>query len=64
MRPQRLHVPSQVRATFIRAALAAFAGFAVLGLFTAVVPGFLGQILDIHNRATVGVVGGRSPVCV
>jgi MFS family permease len=45
-----------VRATFIRAALAGFAGFAVLGLFTAVVPGFLGQILGIHNRATVGVV--------
>jgi MFS family permease len=56
MRPQRLHVPSEVRATFIRAALAGFAGFAVLGLFTAVVPGFLGQILGIHNRATVGVV--------
>jgi MFS family permease len=56
IRPQRLHVPAEVRAIFIRAALAGFAGFAVLGLFTAVAPGFLAEILDIHNHATVGLV--------
>ncbi|MGH7919510.1 MAG: MFS transporter, partial [Candidatus Dormibacteraceae bacterium] len=41
---------------FVPAALAGFAGFAVLGLFTAVVPGFLGQILGIGSRAAVGLV--------
>src|SRR3954470_10892174 len=56
LRLQRLGLPSAVRPTFVRAALASFAGFAVLGLFTAVVPGFLGQILGIHNHATVGLI--------
>jgi MFS family permease len=56
LRAQRLHVPSEMRPLFLRAALAAFAGFAVLGLFTAVAPGFLGQILGIQNRAIVGLV--------
>jgi hypothetical protein len=45
-----------VRGVFVRAALAAFAGFAVLGLFTAVAPGFLGELLSIDNHATVGLV--------
>jgi MFS family permease len=56
IRPQRLHVPLEVRATFVRAALAGFAGFAVLGLFAAVVPGFLAQILGVENPAVIGVV--------
>ena len=56
LRPQRLRVPPEVRGVFVRAALAAFAGFAVLGLFTAVAPGFLGELLNIDNHATVGVV--------
>jgi MFS family permease len=55
-RPQRLHVPVEVRATFVRSALAGFAGFAVLGLFTAVAPGFLAQILGVQSHATVGIV--------
>src|SRR5205807_3342401 len=42
LRPQALRVPAQVRSIFIRAALAGFAGFAVLGLFTAVSPAFMG----------------------
>jgi MFS family permease len=54
--PQRLHVPPEVRATFVRAALAAFAGFAVLGLFTAVAPAFLGQVLGVTSHASVGLV--------
>jgi hypothetical protein len=45
-----------VRATFVRAALAGFAGFAVLGLFTAVAPAFLGQVLGVKSHATVGLV--------
>jgi MFS family permease len=56
VRLQKLSVPAEMRAVFVRAALAAFAGFAVLGLFTAVAPGFLGQILGITNRAIVGLV--------
>jgi hypothetical protein len=50
------HVPAEVRAVFVPAALAGFAGFAVLGLFTAVAPGFLGQILGIASPATAGAV--------
>jgi MFS family permease len=45
-----------VRTIFVRAALAGFAGFAVLGLFTAIAPGFLRGILDINNHAIVGLV--------
>jgi MFS family permease len=45
-----------MRAIFVRAALAGFAGFAVLGLFTAVSPAFLGQELGVTNRAAVGLV--------
>jgi MFS family permease len=56
LRLQRLRVPVELRPMFVRAALAASAGFAVLGLFTAVVPGFLGEILAIDNRAIVGLV--------
>ncbi|WP_375485802.1 MFS transporter [uncultured Jatrophihabitans sp.] len=54
--PRRLHVPNEVRGVFARAAVAGFAGFAVLGLFTAVSPAFLGTVLHRHNAALVGVV--------
>jgi MFS family permease len=56
LRPQPLRVPSQMRSTFIDAALAGFAGFAVLGLMTAVTPAFLGQELGVTSRAIVGLV--------
>lgn len=52
----RLSVPAEVRTDFARAALTAFAGFCVLGLFTAVVPTFLHQSLGIANNAVVGVL--------
>ena len=55
LRPQALHVPPEVRAIFVRAALAAFAGFAVLGFFSAVAPGFMREFLDVENHATVGL---------
>jgi MFS family permease len=54
--PRPPRVPAAARATFVRAALAGFAGFAVLGLFTAVAPAFLGEILGIHRPAIVGLV--------
>jgi MFS family permease len=56
LRPQALKIPKELRSTFIDAALAGFAGFAVLGLLTAVTPDFLGQELGVTNRAIVGLV--------
>jgi MFS family permease len=56
LRPQALRVPREMRSTFIEAAVAGFAGFAVLGLMTAVTPDFLGQELGVTNRAIVGLV--------
>jgi MFS family permease len=56
LRPQALKVPPEVRATFVRAGLAGFAGYAVLGLFTAVTPAFLAQELGVTSRAVVGLV--------
>jgi MFS family permease len=54
--PQRIHVPAEMRQVFARAAIGGFAGFAVLGLVTAVSPAFLGQVLHRHSPALVGVV--------
>jgi MFS family permease len=56
LRPRRLRIPDQVRPVFVRVGLATFAGFAVLGLFSAVAPEFLGQILEVKSHATLGVV--------
>jgi MFS family permease len=56
LRPQALKVPAEVRATFVQAALAGFAGYAVIGLFTAVAPAFLAQDLGVTSRAVVGLV--------
>jgi MFS family permease len=56
LRVQRPTVPAQVRPVFVRGAIAGFAGFAVLGLFTSVAPAFLGQELGVHNAAAVGLI--------
>ena len=53
---QRLSVPVEVRAVFVIAALAAFAGFAVTGLFTAVAPSFLANVVGIDNHALAGLI--------
>jgi predicted MFS family arabinose efflux permease len=53
---QRLGVPDEVRPTFVRAAVAGFAGFAVLGFFTAVSPLFLGQVLHETRHLVTGLV--------
>ena len=53
---QRLSVPAQVRPVFVIAATAAFAGFAVLGLFNAVSPSFLAGIIGIGNHAVAGAI--------
>jgi MFS family permease len=53
---QRLSIPVEVRAIFVIASLAAFAGFAVTGLFTAVAPSFLSQVVGIDNHAVAGLI--------
>lgn len=54
--PQKLSLPREVRGVFVPAAIAGFAGFAVLGFFTAVAPAVLGQLLNLPNHALVGAV--------
>jgi MFS family permease len=56
LRVQALSVPRETRAAFIPAALAGFAGFAVMGLSTAVSPAFLGHVLSITSDIVVGAV--------
>ncbi|TCP19703.1 putative MFS family arabinose efflux permease [Scopulibacillus darangshiensis] len=56
LRIQKLRVPSEVRATFIRAVIPGFAGFSVLGLFTSVSPSFLQEVLHFDNKAVLGVI--------
>jgi MFS family permease len=55
LRVQRLAVPAQVRGALAQAGTAGFAGFAVLGLFTAVSPALLG-LLGHHSPVLTGVV--------
>lgn len=55
---QRLSVPIEVRPVFITASLAAFAGFAVTGLFTSVAPSLLTDIIGIGNHALAGLMAG------
>jgi MFS family permease len=53
---QRLSVPAEVRPVFVVAAIAGFAGFAVLGLFTAVAPSFIAQVIGVANHAAAGAI--------
>ncbi|HVW40752.1 MAG TPA: MFS transporter [Amycolatopsis sp.] len=55
-RPQRISVPADARGRFFAAGAAALAGFAVLGLFTSLAPGFLADTLHQHSHALAGVV--------
>ncbi len=53
---QRISVPAQVRPVFVIASLAAFAGFSVTGLFGAVAPSFLADVIGIDNHAMAGLL--------
>lgn len=55
---QRLSVPPEVRSVFVTAALAAFAGFSVTGLFTSVAPSLLTNVIGIGNHALAGLMAG------
>jgi len=54
LQPQRLHVPGEIRADFLRSAMAAGAGFAVLGVLTAVTGLFLGTVLNETSHSLTG----------
>jgi MFS family permease len=56
LRISRPDLPPQVRPVFVRAATAGFAGFAVLGLFAAVAPSFLLDLLHEPDHALSGAV--------
>jgi MFS family permease len=49
-------IPHELRELFVEAAIAAFAGFAVIGLFAAVAPAVLGQQLGVTSPAAVGAI--------
>ncbi|GAA2574159.1 MFS transporter [Pseudonocardia hydrocarbonoxydans] len=53
---QRLSVPAEVRPVFVPAAIAGFAGFAVLGLFAAVSPLFVAEVLGEPGHLLSGLV--------
>ncbi|WP_244181635.1 MFS transporter [Streptomyces curacoi] len=53
---QPLHVPGEIRSDFLRSALAAGSGFAVLGVLTAVTGLFLGTVLHASSHALTGLV--------
>lgn len=56
LRPQALRVPAGIRPAFLRAALAAGSGFAVLGVLTSVTGLFLAQLLHLEDPALTGLV--------
>lgn len=48
-------IPAEVRSVFVPAAIGGFAGFAVLGLFTAVSPAVLAQVMGVSGHLAVGL---------
>ena len=54
VRRPRVTVPSRSRGIFWAAALAGLISFALLGLFTSVIPSFLSQTLHEHHPAVIG----------
>lgn len=56
LRPQTVEVPAAVRGVFTLAATAGFAGFAVLGLFTAISPRIVAELVGNPNHAVAGLM--------
>ena len=56
LRLQRLSVPEEVHAVFVRGAAAGFGSFAVAGVFSAVAPAFLGEVLGRTSHTLAGLV--------
>lgn len=55
VRPQKLGVPVEIRATFWRAAFAGGAGFAVMGVVNSLAAVFLAQLVGVHNLLLTGL---------
>jgi hypothetical protein len=53
---QRISLPAEVRAAFIPAALAGFAGFVVVGFFAAVAPQLIRVVLGLHSGVVTGSI--------
>jgi MFS family permease len=51
-----LGIPGQGRGEFVAAGVAGFAAFSLLGLFAALAPTFLGNVLHEHSHAVQGAV--------
>ncbi|OAR24587.1 hypothetical protein A8W25_19595 [Streptomyces sp. ERV7] len=49
-------MPPSVRPAFVPAAMAGFAGFATMGLFTSVAPSFLSEVVGVSEPAVSGTV--------
>ncbi|MFC0400837.1 MFS transporter [Paraburkholderia rhizosphaerae] len=56
LRMQRIALPRPVRGAFVPAALSGFAGFVVVGFFTAVSPQLMRTVLGFHSDVTIGLV--------
>ena len=56
LRPQRLRVPAGIRSAFALLAAAVFCAFALLGLFSSLVPSFLADQVQETNHAVAGAV--------
>ncbi|MGW3164372.1 MFS transporter [Streptomyces sp. NPDC001142] len=56
LRFQPLRIPSEIRSDFLRSAMVAGAGFAVLGVLTAVTGLFLGTVLNQSSHTPTGLV--------
>ncbi|WP_328415771.1 MFS transporter [Micromonospora sp. NBC_00389] len=56
LRPQRLRVPPNIRGDFVRSAITAGAGFAALGVLTAVSGLFLGMVLHEKSHTLAALV--------
>ncbi|MEV0146811.1 MULTISPECIES: MFS transporter [unclassified Nonomuraea] len=63
LRLQRPHVPGEIRGDFLRSAMAAGAGFAVLGVLTAVTGLFLSGVLRLPSHTLTGMVVFTAFLC-
>lgn len=56
LRPQPISLPREVRGAFVPAAIAAGAGFVVVGFFAAVAPRLIWSVLGYRSGITVGAI--------
>ncbi len=56
LRLQRLSVPEEVKGVFVRGATAGFGSFAVAGVFSAVAPAFLAEVLGRASHTLAGLL--------